>query len=119
MIGRAAAYLAGLAMTGGPLAEPEARAAARLAAADIANDNAEWRQRGAARAGTAVEALRADILAHPEDGDYSLVRDDALRLAYADLIADEDHARSEIITMQIEGRRGPQARKLLAHHGRG
>lgn len=120
MIGRGAAYLHELARRGA--LPPEASAAAALleAAGITASPEAEaWRARAAAGEFSADAAVLADILAHPDDPAYSMARDDALRLAYASLIEVEDHARAELIELQVRKRGPARARKLLGHHGRG
>ena len=76
--------------------------------------------------GTLGSVSLADILAHPDHPAYSLERDNALRLAYADDIEEADAPRAELIRLQIEpagtsgpARRRQRARDLLSRHGRG
>ncbi len=126
MIGRCASLLAGSASAGPPLTPAESTAASLLREAKILDDDVTWRaRRGQARP---VEALRADILAHPDEREYDVARDNALRLAYAALTDAEEHARAELIQAQIDrgaasasapGRRAARVRELIAHHGRG
>lgn len=120
MLSRSAALLA----TRGALSNlsgTEAAVAARLAAAGFAPTPEPPHDDLAA-------ALLADILAHPDAADHNLAADDALRLAYADVIEPRDHARAELIRTQIaragdsphpSRRAATRARELLGHHGRG